>query len=180
MLKKKNVLLIISSLNIHKNLLSELMLIYDGIKEKGDEYKIVWIPIVEQWTDDLREKFEMLRSMMPWYIVQYSSPVAGIKFIKEEWHFNNEPIVVVMNPQGDVENEDALHLILQRGMSAFPFTRRVPKRGMLFRSPQGSIFDDENVLDLTAFPFIRRVQLDLLVLTSPPGPYAVCLFHNPK
>ncbi|KAE8007861.1 hypothetical protein FH972_004423 [Carpinus fangiana] len=179
-LEKKNLLLIISGLNIHKNLLnihnnllSELMLIYDGIKEKGDQYKIVWIPIVEQWTDDLREKFEMLRSMMPWYIVQYSSPVAGIKFIKEEWHFNNEPIVVVMNPQGDVENEDALHLILQRGMRAFPFTRRVPKLGMLFMSPHGGFMDDENVLDLTAFPFIRRVKFHLVAAMRPPGPYAI-------
>ena len=36
-----------------------------------DQYKIVWIAIVEQWTDELRKKFEMLRFKMPWYVVQY-------------------------------------------------------------------------------------------------------------
>jgi hypothetical protein len=77
---------------------------------------------VEQWTDGLQKKFEMLQSIMPWYTVQYFSPLAGIKFIKEEWHFENEPIVVVMNPQGDVFNENAFHMIREEGMSAFPFT----------------------------------------------------------
>jgi hypothetical protein len=173
-LKKKNVLLFISSLDISNGDILNLMSIYDGIREKGDQYKIIWIPIVEQWTDDLRKKFEMLRSKMPWYIVQYFSPVAGIKFIKEEWHFENrirqvdftwtfshcitkflswirwvdpilptqitssldsklreisiqenEPIVVVMNPQGDVVNENALNMIQQDGMEAFPFTRQI-------------------------------------------------------
>jgi hypothetical protein len=120
-LKEKNILLFISGLNIHKNDKSDLMSVYDGIKEKGDQYKIVWIPIVEQWTNNSRRKFEMLQSKMPWYIVQYFSVVAASKFIKER--YDNKPIVLLMNPQGDVENEDALYLIQKCGMSAFPFTR---------------------------------------------------------
>ncbi|KAB1212431.1 hypothetical protein CJ030_MR5G023973 [Morella rubra] len=60
---------------------------------------------------------------MPWYIVQYFSPIAGIKFVKEEWNFKNKPIVVVMNPQGRVEHPNALHLIRVWGMKAFPFTK---------------------------------------------------------
>jgi hypothetical protein len=52
--------------------------------------------------------------------VQYFSAVAAIKFIQER--YDNKPIVLLMNPQGDVENKDALHLIQQYGMSAFPFT----------------------------------------------------------
>ena len=100
--------------------------IYDGILRRegneSDTYKIVWIPVVEQWTDDgLQKKFEMLWSRMPWYIVQYFSPLAGIKFIKEEWHFQNEPIVVKMNLQGDVLNENAFPIIREKGMTAFPF-----------------------------------------------------------
>jgi len=110
------------------------MSIYDGIKKKGDQYKIVWIPIVEQWTNNLRRKFEMLQSKMPWYIVQYFSTVAAIKFIKERYH--NKPIVWLMNPQGDVENEDALDLIRRHGMSAFPFTPlRREKRAAYWRTP---------------------------------------------
>jgi hypothetical protein len=78
-LKKKNLLLFISGLNnIYMNDISDMMSIYDGIREKEDQYKIVWIPlIVEQWTNNLRKKFEILRSKMPWYIVQYISTVVS-------------------------------------------------------------------------------------------------------
>jgi hypothetical protein len=110
------------------------MSIYDGIKKKGDQYKIVWIPIVEQWTNNSRRKFEMLQSKMPWYIVQYFSAVAAIKFIKER--YNNKPIVWLMNPQGDVQNEDALYLIRRYGMSAFPFTPlKREQRAAYWRTP---------------------------------------------
>jgi hypothetical protein len=66
--------------------------------------------------------------MVPWYTVQYSSPVPRIKFIKEEWHFKNKPIVVRQtNPQDQTaENKNALHLIQRR--QAVPFTRRVQTR----------------------------------------------------
>ncbi|XP_059460326.1 protein SIEVE ELEMENT OCCLUSION B-like [Corylus avellana] len=131
-LKKKNVLLLITSLNISNDDISILKSIYNGILRKdgyeSDTYKIVWIPIVEQWTDGLQKKFEMLRSRMPWYIVQYFSPLAGIKFIKEEWYFENEPIVVMMNPHGDVFNENAFHMIRDLGMNAFPFTSKQGRR----------------------------------------------------
>ncbi|XP_059445369.1 protein SIEVE ELEMENT OCCLUSION B-like [Corylus avellana] len=132
-LEKKNVLLFISGLNISSDDISTLISIYIGIRKKKDTFKIVWIPIVEQWTYQLRMKFEMLRSDMPWYIMQYFSLVAGIKFIKEDWHFDNEPIIVVMNSQGDVKNKDALGLIREWGMNAFPFTppKPVPRAGFV-------------------------------------------------
>jgi hypothetical protein len=151
MLKKKNVLLLISGLDISMNDISIMKSIYDGIlRRKGNEsdtYKIVWIPVVEQWTDDgLQKKFEMLRSIMPWYTVQYFSPLAGIKFIKEEWYFENEPIVVKMNLQGDVLNENAFPMIREKGMRAFPF----------------------NTDQFFSSAFVMH----------PPGPYAVKLFSQ--
>ncbi|KAF5466032.1 hypothetical protein F2P56_015990 [Juglans regia] len=121
-LKKKDVLFFISSLNITIEEISILKPVYGGICKK-DQHKIVWIPIVEHWTDELRKKFEVLRSKMPWYTVQYFSPVVGIKFIKEEWNFKNKPIVVVINPRGKVEHPNALHIIKVWGMKAFPFTK---------------------------------------------------------
>jgi hypothetical protein len=99
--------------------------IIDGIRKK-DPYKIVWIPIVEKWTNDLQKKFEQL--LMPkrlWYIVQHFSSVVGIKFIKEEWKFENRPIVVVMNPQRKVAHQNALHMIRVWGINAYPFTKEV-------------------------------------------------------
>ncbi|KAB1199854.1 hypothetical protein CJ030_MR0G012607 [Morella rubra] len=117
-LKKKNVLLFISSLDISMDEISVLKPVYDGLRTK-DQYKIVWIPVVEQWTDELRKKFEMLRSKMPWYIVQYFSPVVGIKFIKAEWNFKNKPIVVVMNPLSRVEHTNAFHQYHTNASSSF-------------------------------------------------------------
>ncbi|BBG92653.1 hypothetical protein Prudu_000452 [Prunus dulcis] len=122
-LRRKYVLLFISTLDISDDDISILKPVYEGTK-KEDKYKIVWIPIVEQWTDELRKKFE-LRAKMPWYTVQYFAPVAGIRFIKEEWHFKGKPAVVVMNPQGKVENTNALHLIRIHGMKAFPFHKGI-------------------------------------------------------
>ncbi|KAM0988720.1 hypothetical protein ACFX13_012866 [Malus domestica] len=121
-LRKKNVLLFISSLDISDDDISILKPIYDMIK-KDNQHKIVWIPIVEHWTDDRRKKFESLRNKMPWYTVQISAPVAGIRFIKEEWSFKGKPTLVVMNPQGKVEHPNALHMIRVWGVNAFPFTK---------------------------------------------------------
>jgi len=120
-LKRKNVLLFISGLDITDEDISILRPIYYSIT-KDDRYKIVWIPIVDQWTDDLRKKFEFLRSKMPWYVVQCFSPIAGIRFVKEKWHFKGKPSVVVLNPQGKVEHENAIHMIRVWGIKAFPFT----------------------------------------------------------
>ncbi|KAL5542113.1 hypothetical protein UlMin_009823 [Ulmus minor] len=121
-LRRKNVLLLFSGLDISDEDISILKPIYEGTKRDG-HYKIVWIPIVDLWTEDLRKKFEILRAKMPWYVVQLSSRIAGLKFIKEQWNFKGKPIVVVMNSQGKVENPNALHLIRVWGMKAFPFNK---------------------------------------------------------
>ncbi|KHN13158.1 protein SIEVE ELEMENT OCCLUSION B-like [Glycine soja] len=120
-LKKKNVYLFISSLDITEEEISVLRPVYDSIKT-NDQYKIVWIPIVEEWTEQLHKKFEVLKSKMPWYVVQHSGTIAGYKYIKEEWHFKKKPMVVVLSPQGKVQHSNAFHLIQAHGTRAFPFT----------------------------------------------------------
>ncbi|XP_062150218.1 protein SIEVE ELEMENT OCCLUSION B-like [Alnus glutinosa] len=122
LLEKKNVLLFFSGLDISTVDISILKPINDGIR-KDDQYKIIWIPIVEQWTDDLQKKFEGLQSQMVWYTLRYSAPAGGISFIKKKWKFENKPILVVMNPQGKVEHLNALHMIWVWGMRALPFTK---------------------------------------------------------
>ncbi|KAG6668719.1 protein SIEVE ELEMENT OCCLUSION B-like [Carya illinoinensis] len=138
-LKGKNVLLFISGLDISDDDISILKPIHELIS-KEDQYKIVWIPIVEQyWTEDLQKKFEVLRAKMPWYVVQYFYPIAGIRFIMEKWHFKGKPSVVVLSPQGKVENDNAIHMIRVWGIKAFPFTTAVEET--LSRNPDwiGSI-----------------------------------------
>ena len=100
--KTKNVLLWFSGLNISSVDISILESIYEEISNE-DQYKIVWIPIEEKWTDDMQKKFDMLQSKMPtWYIVHNYSFKLGIKYVREKWQFKNKPIVVVMNSQGIV------------------------------------------------------------------------------
>ncbi|XP_048333944.2 LOW QUALITY PROTEIN: protein SIEVE ELEMENT OCCLUSION B [Ziziphus jujuba] len=119
-LRRKNVLLFISRLDISEEDINILKPIHEGIKN-NNLYNIVWIPIVEQWTEELKKKFEILRSKMPWYVVQYFSPIAGLRFIKQEWNFKGKPIVVVLNVHGRPINLNALDAIRIYGMKAFPF-----------------------------------------------------------
>ncbi|CAL8989832.1 unnamed protein product [Prunus brigantina] len=125
-LRKKNILLFISSLEISDDDISILKPIYE-LTKKDNQHKIVWVPIVEQWTDDLRKKFETLRLKMPWYTVQNPATIAGIRFIKEEWNFKGKPTLVVMNPQGKVEHSNAFHMIRVWGAQASPFTETTEK-----------------------------------------------------
>lgn len=125
-LRRKNVFLWISSLDITEEDIALLKPIYDKTKKERN-YTIVWVPIVEQWTDELRKKFDVLRPKIPWYIVQQFSPVVGIRFIKEEWEFKGRPQLVVLSPQGKVENTNAIHLIKSWGLEAFPFDLEAQK-----------------------------------------------------
>lgn len=74
------------------------------------------------------QEFDIQRRMsdddhMPWYVVQQFSSISGINYVKEQWQFKNEPIILVLNPQGKVENRNALHMIMAWRRRAIPFTR---------------------------------------------------------
>ena len=123
--KTKNVLLFFTDLDVDK--ISEYVSIrtpiYENIPSKyKDKYEVVWIPIVDQWTNDMQKKFESLWSQMSWFVVQNFSSISGIKYVREQWHFKNEPIIVVLNPQGTVEHHNAAPMIKIWGPRAFPFT----------------------------------------------------------
>ncbi|GMY27252.1 protein SIEVE ELEMENT OCCLUSION B-like [Fagus crenata] len=120
-LKHKYVLLLISGPDITDKDLSTLKQLR---KEIGSRGKVVWVPIVVQskTTIDIERKFRSLGSEVPMYIVHQFLPIPGIKFIKEEWHFTNKPIVVVINPKVKVEH----HILVEqiRGINSFPCLRK--------------------------------------------------------
>ncbi|MED6143720.1 hypothetical protein PIB30_008667 [Stylosanthes scabra] len=123
-LRTKSLLLFISGLDNIEDDIGPLNSIYDSISKDNDkkDYKILWVPVVENWTDKEKEKFEHLKSLMPpWYVVQYLSLIKGYKPLQEEWNYTGKPIVVVTNSRGEVLNKNALHLIFVWGISAFPF-----------------------------------------------------------
>ncbi|KAM7509859.1 hypothetical protein LguiB_008734 [Lonicera macranthoides] len=130
-LRRKNVLLLISGLNMSRDELAILEQIYNESRIQATRmeslYEVVWMPIVDpsvQWTDQMQKQFEELQSTMPWYSVHHPSLIdrVVIKFVKERWHFRNKPILVVLDPQGRELSPNAIHMMWIWGSSAFPFT----------------------------------------------------------
>ncbi|XP_023002121.1 protein SIEVE ELEMENT OCCLUSION B-like [Cucurbita maxima] len=128
-LRKKNVLLLISDLDLSVVELSMLDQIYRESRQNKtraeSDYEVVWMPIVESpWTDEKHAKFEGLLNLMPWYSVAHPSLIesAVIKYIRQVWHFNKKPLLVVLDPQGKVVNTNAVHMLWIWGSLAYPFT----------------------------------------------------------
>ncbi|KAM1331965.1 hypothetical protein TB1_043620 [Malus domestica] len=85
-LEGKWVLFYISSLdNVSDQDISCLKEVYERI-EKHNKCVIVWIPVVEDWTEGGEEQFKEWRSKMPWYAVQYFSPPA-IGYLEQRLNF---------------------------------------------------------------------------------------------
>ncbi|KAM7272951.1 hypothetical protein ACFE04_027615 [Oxalis oulophora] len=126
-LRRKHVLLLVSDLDIS---IEEIMVLEHMYKDSRGKpeilYEIVWIPIIDKstpWNDGFEQKFEKLKSMMPWYVVHHPSIVesAVVKYIKEVWRYQKKAIVVPMDLQGKVLSLNALHMMYIWGNMAFPF-----------------------------------------------------------
>ncbi|KNA21516.1 hypothetical protein SOVF_042430 [Spinacia oleracea] len=130
-LRRRNVLLLISDLDISHEELSILDQMYQESRHQPErmesQYEVVWLPVIDKsvpWTEEKQKEFEALQSMMPWYSVYHPSLLkpAVIRYIKEVWNFNKKPMLVVLDPQGRVTNPNALHMMWIWGSLAFPFT----------------------------------------------------------
>lgn len=90
---------------------------------KKDDFKILWIPIVDSWDAGHKEQFKALKSGIKWYLVEYFSELPGRRIITdpERLSYVGNPIIPVFNPQGIITNQNALDLIFQWGIDAFPF-----------------------------------------------------------
>lgn len=154
--KEKDVLLFFSDLDISKEDVSFLKPIYEEIS-RNDQYKIVWIPIVKTWVDELQNKFELLvrDCEMKWYVVPHFSSTLGIKYIEEVWQFKERPIIVVLNSQGVVKHHDAFPMIRTWRIDAFPFT--VERETKLIRE-DWFVSSITNFVDGTVIePWVRNV-----------------------
>ena len=88
------------------------------------QYEVVWVPITDVWTDDKYMLFETLRDQMEWHSVHHPSVVSPVvaRFIKERWNFNKKPMLVVMDTQGRIVHNNAIHMMCIWGSLAYPFT----------------------------------------------------------
>ncbi|XP_056171346.1 protein SIEVE ELEMENT OCCLUSION B-like [Syzygium oleosum] len=120
----KSMLLLISDLKLENNELVELNNIYNARGFKESNYEIVWIPILEQVTPASLTQFSEKQKQMPWLSPSNPKSISNviIRIVKEEWNFRKDSIAVVLNPQGKVENKNAMPMIRVWGFEAFPFT----------------------------------------------------------
>ncbi|GAB4829294.1 hypothetical protein Ancab_018962 [Ancistrocladus abbreviatus] len=130
-LRRKNVLLLISDLDLSHEELSILYQMYQESRQhptrEESQHEVVWLPIVDRstpWNESKQKQFEYLQSMMMWYSVHHPSLLdrAVIRYIKQVWHFNKKPLLVVLDTQGRVVNPNAIHMMWIWGSEAFPFT----------------------------------------------------------
>ncbi|KAE9589757.1 putative sieve element occlusion [Lupinus albus] len=132
--KQKHVLLFISNLESVRDEIILLNSIYKRLQEnpkvvKGfnkEDFNILWVPVVDDWNDNIKNKFKELRKEIKWYVLEYFTELPGIGIIQEKLKYDNEkkdPIISLINPQGDIINENAKPIIFQWGIEAFPFRK---------------------------------------------------------
>ncbi|XP_074294676.1 protein SIEVE ELEMENT OCCLUSION B-like [Silene latifolia] len=128
-LRGKTVLLFISDLDVNIEELATLDRIYKESRKNESEfqYEIVWLPIVDKnvpWTKENEQKFKELQYKMSWYTLFHPSLLDEVatRFVKEKWGFAKKQILVSLNQLGKVVSQNALHMMLIWGNSAYPFT----------------------------------------------------------
>ncbi|KAK0574586.1 hypothetical protein LWI29_025850 [Acer saccharum] len=131
LLRRKNVLLLISDLDVSHDELFILEQMYQESRQHStrteSQYEVVWMPVLDRtasWTEEKQKRFEDLQGTMSWYSIHHPSMVdpAVLRYVKEFWHFKKKPILVVLDLQGRVVNTNALHMMWIWGSLAFPFT----------------------------------------------------------
>ncbi|KAM0940821.1 putative sieve element occlusion [Dioscorea sansibarensis] len=128
-LRRKIVMLFITNLDISHEELFVLIQIHNDTHQGKVErqYEIVWLPVIDShvpWLQSREESFTRLASSMPWYSLVHPSLLdkAVVKYIRDVWHFDKKPLLVVLDPQGKVVCPNALHMMWIWGSLAFPFT----------------------------------------------------------
>ncbi|XP_065873828.1 protein SIEVE ELEMENT OCCLUSION C [Euphorbia lathyris] len=94
---------------------------------KSDEsYEIVWVPISfsDTWTHAEVEMFKLLSNSLPWYSLRrpWLLNSAVVTFIKQTWDFKDDPVMVVLDSQGNATNSNAIDMVLLWGAKAYPFS----------------------------------------------------------
>ncbi|KAL0314250.1 UNVERIFIED_CONTAM: hypothetical protein Sangu_2269400 [Sesamum angustifolium] len=97
-----------------------------------NHYEVVWVPILDpsnKITPDMEKILENSRTRMQWYSVNHPNKIDPlvIKLIREQFHYHDQPILVVLDPQGRVVNTNAIDMIWIWGNSGFLFHRPAKK-----------------------------------------------------
>ncbi|KAK4258089.1 hypothetical protein QN277_007586 [Acacia crassicarpa] len=93
------------------------------IEFKKDRFKILWAPIVHEYSDKVNRRFHEMRRKMKWHVVDYTIiPQLCKDLIKNGLKYDNmNPIVPLFGPRGKLLNDNALHILFTWGIQAFPW-----------------------------------------------------------
>ena len=90
----------------------------DGYRK--EDFKILWIPIVDDGDDKQNKALENVNKI-GWYLVKEFNFQTGVRLIKEVFNYKGSPIILLISPEGKVENPDAKQIISTWGIDGFPF-----------------------------------------------------------
>ncbi|KAI9119632.1 hypothetical protein K1719_009508 [Acacia pycnantha] len=93
------------------------------IEFKKDRFKILWAPIVHEDSNEVNKRFHEMSTEMKWHVVDYTViPQLCKDLIKNRLKYDNiNPIVPLFSPQGELLNDNALHILFTWGIQAFPW-----------------------------------------------------------
>ncbi|KAM7464691.1 hypothetical protein LguiA_032812 [Lonicera macranthoides] len=128
-LKDKVVILLVSKPELlpieHLLLLVEQTYDHPAHKKEGS-YEIVWVPIPssDTWTLNEQRIYNFFSNSLPWFSIRQPCLLssATVHFIKQEWNFKEDPLMVALDFQGRVINSNAIDMIFIWGAKAFPFS----------------------------------------------------------
>ncbi|XP_004239489.2 protein SIEVE ELEMENT OCCLUSION C [Solanum lycopersicum] len=95
-------------------------------KEIEGSYAILWVPIPysQAWSLTDEMNFQFLSNSLPWFSIRqpWSLHSSVVNFIRQEWSYKDEPVMVVLSTDGVVTNLNAVDIIWLWGAKAFPFS----------------------------------------------------------
>ena len=95
-----------------------------NLTKSESQYDVIWVPVSDFWTEDKYRHFNILREQMEWHSVHHPSVVSPVvnRFFKERWNFVKKPMLVVMDHQGRIVHNNAIHMMCIWGSLSYPFT----------------------------------------------------------
>ncbi|XP_074274368.1 protein SIEVE ELEMENT OCCLUSION C [Silene latifolia] len=129
-LKNKVVILLISNPELlpMEELFFLVQQTYDhpSHSDLDDSYAILWVPICgsDEWSNSEVTIFNILSNSLPWYSISQPWLLSSttIKYAKEEWEFNDKPIMVILDSLGKITNVNAADMLWTWGAKAYPFS----------------------------------------------------------
>lgn len=129
-LKNKVVILLVSKpelLPIEKIFLLVQQTYDHPYQEKiGGNYVILWVPLssAHAWSQADDVSFHFLSNSLPFWSLKKPQFLnsAVVNFIKQEWNFKEEAMMVVLDTNGMITNSNAFDMIWIWGAKAFPFS----------------------------------------------------------